>query len=231
MVKNKQHFEAGQVLLVDDSKEIKKRPIITKEYPEVPLISATQAEKLRPKRELSEKQKEALKKLIENNRQRWNQAKASKQPQATIDEDDDDPDFQVPQEIPDGKQIVIVKPKQVRKPRAKPSQPLQTPQQVPVIVQKIKYLRPKRPKRPSRPKYVSDTSDTTDNDYETTDNDYDTTDNDYDDSDAEYVKPPPKARKYTKKAKEQLDILNKINEQLEKAKQAQQPQQPRLSVF
>ena len=77
MVKNKQHVEGGQVLLIDEKVPVKVRPYIEKKiiYPEAPVISATQAEKLRPKRELSEKQKENLKKLIERNRLKWAQKK------------------------------------------------------------------------------------------------------------------------------------------------------------
>ena len=58
--RNQDHVSDGEVVLVDRTKVAAPKPIME--------VSHSQAEKMRPKRPLSEKQQENLKKLIERNK-------------------------------------------------------------------------------------------------------------------------------------------------------------------
>jgi len=82
---------SGEVVLVQ-----KKAPIA--EPPKIREISHKEYEKLRPKKELSEKQKENLAKLVERNKQRAIERRA------VVKE-------AVPEAVPEDKELVVVKPK------------------------------------------------------------------------------------------------------------------------
>ena len=87
--RNQDHVSDGEVVLVDRSKVATPKPIME--------VSHSQAEKMRPKRPLSEKQQENLKKLIERNKAKALEWKA-KVPEKL-------------EEIPEDKVAVQVKPK------------------------------------------------------------------------------------------------------------------------
>lgn len=88
------HVEDGDVLVVDKSKLPPKKEIIE--------ISHKQAEQMRPKKELSEKQKVALQALIERNKKRFEEMRRSKDVVKNPEE---------LSEIDEDKEIVVVKPK------------------------------------------------------------------------------------------------------------------------
>lgn len=88
------HVEDGDVLVVDKSKLPPKKEIIE--------ISHKQAELMRPKKELTEKQKVALQALIERNKKRFEELRRSKDVVKNPEE---------LSEIDEDKEIVVVKPK------------------------------------------------------------------------------------------------------------------------
>lgn len=90
MAKSKIPAPAGEVVLVSKS--------ATAEAPKIREISQKEYERRRPKKELSEKQKENLAKLIERNK-----ARAATQ-RATVT-------HAIPDEVPEDQELVIVKPK------------------------------------------------------------------------------------------------------------------------
>jgi hypothetical protein len=87
------HVEDGDILVVDKDKIPQK---------EIVEISHKQAEKIRPKKELTEKQKVALQALIERNKKRFAELKRSKDVVKNPEE---------LTEIDEDKTIVVVKPK------------------------------------------------------------------------------------------------------------------------
>jgi len=88
--RSQSHVADGEVVLVDKAKVPQAKPIVE--------ISHRQAEALRPKRELSEKQKENLAKLIQRNKDKASAWKSQKVPEKL-------------EEIPEDKVAVQVKPK------------------------------------------------------------------------------------------------------------------------
>ncbi len=88
--RNQNHVVDGEVVLVDKAKVPQAKPVIE--------VSHRQAELMRPKRPLSEKQQENLKRLIEQNKARAAAWKAQKVPEQL-------------EEIPEDKVAIQVKPK------------------------------------------------------------------------------------------------------------------------
>ena len=176
--RNQSHVADGEVVLVDKAKVPQAKPIIE--------ISHRQAEALRPKRELSEKQKENLAKLIQRNKDKASEWKNQKVPERL-------------EEIPEDKVAIQVKPKRayVRKAPHHLSNGMPLPEKLeevkeakplPEKLEEVKEAKPKRvykravktpppsesdesevEVRPRRRRIVSDTSDfSDDDDYRTT---------------------------------------------------------------
>lgn len=171
--------------------------------PAEPLISATKYEKeIRPKKELSEKQKENLAKLIERNK-----AKAVER-RVVVSE-------AIPEVIPEDKILVRIKPKRAynRKPKeetAKNVVVMPTPditpapseseytesESEPEVKPRKRRERKQAPKKRIVPKYSYDTETTT-------------ADEDSSDSDEDY-----KVAKYQVKAEKRMKALEKIDKRL-----------------
>lgn len=183
-----------------------------------PLISATKYEKeIRPKKELTEKQKDNLTKLIERNKAR------AVERRAVVKET-------VPESIPEDKILVRIKPKRAynRKPKEEASKnvvveptPEPTPasseaeysESEPEVKPRKRRERKQAPKKKIVPKYSYDT--------ETTTADEDSTDSDEDDY---------KVTKYQAKAEKRIKALEKIDKRLNQLHN--NPYQSReLSVF
>jgi hypothetical protein len=96
MVKNKAIKDEGQMLAVDDSKA----PVVE--------VTHTQAKKL-IKREMTNKQKEHVQKLVEANKLKWEAKKKEKQAQAQQQQDEKE----------EKQTIIYVKPKRIYPPRKK----------------------------------------------------------------------------------------------------------------
>jgi hypothetical protein len=189
--------------------------------PPEPLIKEVSPSKyeneLRPKKELSEKQKANLAKLIERNK-----AKAVER-RATISE-------AIPEVIPEDKILIRIKPKRVynRKPKEEPKNEViePTPEPTPAPSEseysesepEVKPRKPRKravkppPQKKVAPRYAYDT--------ETTTADEDSSDSDEDDY---------KVQKYQAKAEKRLKAIEKIDRRM---KALQNPYAERsLSVF
>lgn len=201
----------GEVVLMD--KPLPKAPKPPKEKPAPPppppepLIKEISASKyeneVRPKKELSEKQKANLAKLIERNKQKAIERRAVVK------------DI-IPESIPEDKVLVRVKPKRVYNRKPKEEAPKNvivepTPEPTPVsseaeyteleseveVKPRKRRERKQAPKKKIAPKYTYDT--------ETTTADEDSSESDEDDY---------KARKYQAKAEKRIRALEKIDKRL-----------------
>ena len=194
----------GEVVLMDKpAPKVPKEKVLPPPPPEplIKEISATKYEKeVRPKKELSEKQKDNLAKLIERNK-----AKAVER-RATISD-------AIPEIIPENKVLVKIAPKRVynRKPKeeAKNVVVMPTPESTPSpseteysesepeVKPRKRPQRKQAPKKRIAPKYSYDT--------ETTTADEDSSDSDDDDY---------KVSKYQVKAEKRMKALEKIDKRL-----------------
>lgn len=207
----------GEVVLIDRPPVKPVKPAPPPPPPPVPKetteISATRYEReVRPKKELSEKQRANLDKLIEANKKRAVERRA-------VVKD-------IPESIPEGKILVTVKPKRVynRKPKEEPKNEVIMPETEteeetdyepePVVRRKpTKPQERKKPvKKPVKPvkKYRYDT--------ETTSQD-ESSDSDSDDD---------KVQKYGAKVEKRLEAVRSIDERLSQIKN---PYAGKLSIF
>lgn len=184
---------AGQVVLVS-------KPAAAAE-PKIREISQKQYEKLRPKKELSEKQKENLAKLVERNKQRALDRRA-----VVTDA--------IPESVPEDQELVVVKQKRkyVRKPKNEVIYPseseLESEQETEQSESEVEVSFPSKPKRPVKPKravkkpvpkYKYDT--------ETTSADDCSDDDSSEDDD-------PKVKKYEAKAQARLKAVQAIDQRM-----------------
>lgn len=187
----------GEVVLMD--KPIPKSKPLPPPEPTIKTISATKYEKeVRPKKELSEKQRANLDRLIERNKAR------AVERRATISE-------AIPEVIPEDKILVKIAPKRVynRKPKNVVVEP--TPEHTPApseseytesesepeVKPRKRPQRKQAPKKKIIPKYSYDT--------ETTTADEESSDSDQDDY---------KVAKYQVKAEKRIKALEKIDKRL-----------------
>lgn len=202
----------GEVVLVQKKPE----PVAE---PKIREISHKEYEKLRPKKELSEKQKENLAKLVERNKQRAIERRA-------VVKD------VVPETVPEDKELVVVKPKRkyVRKAKGgevEPKNVVVQPESEPETATESEVeekprkrtTKPKKntrvtPKKPTKYKYESET---------TSQDEW----SDGDDSDDDYEE--HKVQKYRAKAQARLKVVQEIDQRMS---QIQNPYASRgLSVF
>lgn len=205
----------GEVVLVQ------KKPEPAVEKPKIREISQKQYNLLRPKKELSEKQKENLAKLVERNKQRAIERRA-------VVKD------VVPETVPEDKELVVVKPKRkyVRKAKggvvdSEPKNVVVQPESEPETATESEVeekprkrtTKPKKntrvtPKKPTKYKYESET---------TSQDEW----SDGDDSDDDYEE--HKVQKYRAKAQARLKAVQEIDQRMS---QIQNPYASRgLSVF
>lgn len=203
----------GEVVLID--KPAPKPPKPPKPLPPPPPpketteISATRYEReVRPKKELSEKQKANLEKLIEANKKRALERRA-------VVKD-------IPESIPEDKILVRVKPKRAynRKPKEEPKNEVVVPETEtetdtdyepePVRRKPTKPQERKKPVKPVKKTYRYDT--------ETTSQD-ESTDSDSDDE---------KVHKYESKVEKRLEAVRSIDQRLQQIKN---PYAGKLSIF
>lgn len=204
----------GEVVLVQKKPEPEK--------PKIREISHKEYEKLRPKKELSEKQKENLAKLVERNKQRAIERRA-------VVKD------VVPETVPEDKELVVVKPKRkyVRKAKVVDSEPKNEiiqpseSESESATESEVEVRKPKPLKRPSKPKkeapkkapqkYKYETETTSTDEWSDGDN---SEDDDYEDQ---------KVQKYQAKAHARLKAVQEIDKRMS---QIQNPYVGRnLSVF
>jgi len=190
---------SGEVVLVQKKQE----PVV--QPPKIREISHKEYEKLRPKKELSEKQKENLAKLVERNKQR------AVERRAVVKE-------AVPEEIPEDRELVVVKPKRkyVRKPlKNEIIQPSDSEQESATETEtesevEVRKPIPKKPVRPTKPKvapkkapqkykYETETTSADESEEE------ESSDDDYDD---------PKVQKYQAKANARLKAVQEIDKRM-----------------
>jgi hypothetical protein len=127
--RNQDHVSDGEVVLVDRSKVAAPKPIME--------VSHSQAEKMRPKRPLSEKQQENLKKLIERNKAKALEWKA-KVPEKL-------------EEIPEDKVAIQVKPKRkYNRTMPHPLSNLPKPVEIEEVKEEVKEVKEVKPRK----KYV-----------------------------------------------------------------------------
>jgi len=191
----------GEVVLVAKKAEPADKPKIRE-------ISQKEYEKLRPKKELSEKQKENLAKLVEKNKQR------ALERRAVVKE--------VPDTVPEDKELVIVKPKRkyVRKAtggevqpknevvmpsESEPETATESESEVevrkPLPLKRAKTPKPKKqtPKKPAKYKYETETTSADD----WSDDDH-SSDDDYEE----------KVQKYKAKAHARLQAVQEIDKRM-----------------
>jgi len=187
---------SGEVVLVQKKQE----PVAEQKIRE---ISHKEYEKLRPKKELSEKQKENLAKLVERNKQR------AMDRRAVVKE-------AVPEEIPEDRELVIVKPKRkyVRKLKNEIIQPSDSESATETETESEVEVRkpiPKKPVRPTKPtkqppkkapqKYKYETETTSADESE----EAESSDDDYEDQ---------KVQKYQAKANARLKAVQEIDKRM-----------------
>jgi hypothetical protein len=190
--KNKM-LDAGEVVLVN-------KPLPKPTPPEIKEIAPTTLEKMKPKRELSEKQKENVAKLIERNKQR------AMERRNVITNN-------IPEVIPEDKIAVVVLPKRkyVRKAPAWNARPptQSTPPSPEDTEEESDYEPVPRPKKETKkkivvkkatkPKRYEETSATSDDEYES------------DSSEDEQ-----KVEKYVRKANKRIEAVQAIESRLKK---------------
>jgi hypothetical protein len=187
----------GEVVLVQ------KKPEPVAEQPKIREISQKQYEKLRPKKELSEKQKENLAKLVEKNKQR------ALERRAVVKE--------VPETVPEDKELVIVKPKRkyVRKPKnevivpseSEPETATESESEVevrkPLPLKRVNTPKPKKKATPKKPtKYTYETETTSQEEWSDDDR---SSDDDYEEK---------KVQKYKAKAHARLQAVQEIDKRM-----------------
>jgi hypothetical protein len=190
--KNKM-LDAGEVVLINKPTEPQS-------------IAPTTLEKMKPKRELSEKQKENVAKLIERNKQR------AMERRNVITNN-------IPEVIPEDKIAVVVKPKRkyVRKAPAWNARPPTAPESVPPTPEDTEeesdyYDPPPRPKKETKKKivvkkapkpkrYETETSATSDYD---------------EDEESDSSEEDVKVEKYVRKAQKRIEAVQAIENRLKK---------------
>ena len=186
----------GEVVLVAKKAE----PV---DKPKIREISQKEYEKLRPKKELSEKQKENLAKLVQKNKER------ALERRAVVKE--------VPETVPEDKELVVVKPKRkyVRKATDKPKNEVIMPSESetatesesevevrkPLPLKRVNTPKPKKatPKKPAKYKYETETTSAE----EWSDDDR-SSDDDYEE----------KVQKYKAKAHARLQAVQEIDKRM-----------------
>ena len=201
MAKSSIPAPAGEVVLIQ-------KPVAAAEPPKIREISQKQYEKLRPKKPLSEKQQENLKKLVERNKARAIERRAVVT-------------NAVPEVVPEDQELVIVKPKRkyTRKPKEEPKNEIIQPSDTetatesesevevrkPLPIKRINTPKPKKaPKKPVKYKYETET---TSND-EWSDDDH-SSDDDYED---------PRVQKYQAKAQARIHAVQQIDQRIQQLK-------------
>jgi hypothetical protein len=206
---------SGEVVLIPKSAIPPVKPIKPAPPPPPPKetteISATRYEReVRPKKELSEKQRANLDKLIEANKKR------ALERRAVVKE--------IPESIPEDSVLVKVKPKRAynRKPKEEPKNEVVVPETEtddtdyePEPVRR----RPTKPKKPVKAKPVKPVKKTYRYDTETTSQD-ESTDSDSDDDE--------KVQKYGAKVEKRLEAVRSIDQRLQQIKN---PYAGKLSIF
>lgn len=194
---------AGEVVLVQ-------KPVAVAEPPKIREISQKQYEKLRPKKPLSEKQQENLKKLVERNKQR------AVERRAVVTN-------AVPDVVPEDQELVIVKPKRkyTRKPKEEPKNEIIQPSDTetatesesepevrrPVPLKRTNTPKPKPKKATKKPvKYKYETETTSNDEWSDNDN---SDDEDYED---------PRVQKYQAKAQARIHAVQQIDQRLQQLK-------------
>jgi hypothetical protein len=203
MVKKQVPDLTGEVVLIDKPAPKPPKPLPPPPPPkEIKEISATKYEReVRPKKELSEKQRANLDKLIEANKKRALERRA-------VVKD-------IPESIPEDKILVKVKPKRVynRKPKNEiitPETETETETDYEPEPVRRKPTKPKKPVKPVKKTYRYDT--------ETTSQD-ESTDSDSDDD---------KVQKYGAKVEKRLEAVRSIDQRLQQIKN---PYAGKLSIF
>jgi len=196
----------GEIVLIDKPAVKPVKPPPPPPPPkETTEISATRYEReVRPKKELSEKQKANLEKLIEANKKRALERRA-------VVKD-------IPESIPEDKILVRVKPKRVynRKPKNEVVMPeTETETETDYEPEPVRR-KPTKPKKPVKAKPVKKTYRY---DTETTSQD-ESTDSDSDDDE--------KVQKYESKVEKRLEVVRSIDQRLQQIKN---PYAGKLSIF
>jgi hypothetical protein len=210
---------SGEVVLIPKSAIPPIKPVKPAPPPPPPKetteISATRYEReVRPKKDLSEKQKANLDKLIEANKKR------ALERRAVVKE--------IPESIPEDSVLVKVKPKRMynRKPKEEPKNEIVVPETEtetddtdyepePVLRERRK---PTKPKKPVKAKPAKPVKKTYRYDTETTSQD-ESTDSDSDDD---------KVQKYESKVEKRLEAVRSIDQRLQQMKN---PYAGKLSIF
>jgi len=203
MAKSSIPAPAGEVVLVQ-------KPVAVAEPPKIREISQKQYEKLRPKKPLSEKQQENLKKLVEKNKQRAIERRAVVT-------------NAIPEVVPEGHELVVIKPKRkyTRKPKEEPKNEIIQPSDTetatesesepevrkPLPLKRTNTPKPKpkkvAPKKPVKYKYETET--TSNDDWSDDDN----SDEDYED---------PRVQKYQQKAQARIQAVQQIDQRIQQLK-------------
>lgn len=207
MVKKNTPDLTGEIVLIDKPPVKPVKPPPPPPPPkETTEISATKYEReVRPKKELSEKQKANLEKLIEANKKR------ALERRAVVKE--------IPESIPEDKILVKVKPKRVynRKPKEEPKNEVIMPETETDTDYEPEPVR-RKPTKPKKPVKAKPVKKTYRYDTETTSQD-ESTDSDSDDD---------KVQKYESKVEKRLEAVRSIDQRLQQIKN---PYAGKLSIF
>lgn len=212
---------SGEVVLIPKSAIPPVKPIKPAPPPPPPKetteISATRYEReVRPKKELSEKQRANLDKLIEANKKR------ALERRAVVKE--------IPESIPEDSVLVKVKPKRAynRKPKEEPKNEVVVPETEtddtdyepePLLRERRRPTKPQEWKKPVKARPVKPVKKTYRYDTETTSQD-ESTDSDSDDDE--------KVQKYGAKVEKRLEAVRSIDQRLQQIKN---PYAGKLSIF
>lgn len=209
MVKKNTPDLTGEIVLIDKPPVKPVKPPPPPPPPkETTEISATKYEReIRPKKELSEKQKANLDKLIEANKKRALERRA-------VVKD-------IPESIPEDKILVKVKPKRVynRKPKEEPKNEVIIPEtETDTDYEPEPVRRKPKPQERKKPVKAKPVKKTYRYDTETTSQD-ESTDSDSDDD---------KVQKYESKVEKRLEAVRSIDQRLQQIKN---PYAGKLSIF
>ena len=209
MVKKNIPDLTGEIVLIDKPPVKPVKPPPPPPPPkETTEISATKYEReIRPKKELSEKQKANLDKLIEANKKR------ALERRAVVKE--------IPESIPEDKILVKVKPKRVynRKPKEEPKNEVIIPEtETDTDYEPEPVRRKPKPQERKKPVKAKPVKKTYRYDTETTSQD-ESTDSDSDDD---------KVQKYESKVEKRLEAVRSIDQRLQQIKN---PYAGKLSIF
>lgn len=209
MVKKNTPDLTGEIVLIDKPPVKPVKPPPPPPPPkETTEISATKYEReIRPKKELSEKQKANLDKLIEANKKR------ALERRAVVKE--------IPESIPEDKILVKVKPKRVynRKPKEEPKNEVIIPEtETDTDYEPEPVRRKPKPQERKKPVKAKPVKKTYRYDTETTSQD-ESTDSDSDDD---------KVQKYESKVEKRLEAVRSIDQRLQQIKN---PYAGKLSIF